>query len=152
VESECRLARDIPKSGGLGRFTFVASLHAKEGALPVPRGSRACLASKDARANARRARPQGGNGKREVLEDGMGGNALLPPRKARVGRSRSRSRVVRNVAKVDGWLFDAEKRGFSTSTDLETFGDGRLALGLACESTGRPSAKGTRAGSKRKLT
>jgi len=140
VESWCRLARDIAKSGDSGRLTFWATLRAQEKAPSVLRGSRARQTSKDAWPHACCTRRTSGSGKRRALGDDTGGNARH--RHTRRGLdARGRARASSEVAEVGSWLFGAEKRRFSTSTDLDIFGDGRLALSFACESTGGSARK-----------
>jgi len=86
------------------------------------------------RAVARRAQRRKRTGS-EGQRIGTGSTGALRPVRARIGRSRSCSRVVDVVAEVDRRCFGAEKRTLSISPDLEAFRDGRLARGPTCEST-----------------
>jgi hypothetical protein len=79
-----------------------------------------------ASTQALRARegPLGKRGRRK----GAGGNTL-PPMRARIGRSRSCSRVVECRCRSRQQMSWRKEADASTSTDLESSGDGRLAPG-----------------------
>jgi len=89
--------------------------------------------------------PPGKRGRRK----GAGGNTL-PPMRARIGRSRSCSRVVECRCRSRQLVFWRREAGASISTDLEVSGDGRLVPCRPRESVNGGEQRDIGAGSTRK--
>jgi len=90
----------------------------RSGSQPVLARTRGLSRKPDVRA---REGPLGKRGRRKSA----GGNTL-PPMRARIGRSRSCSRVVECRCRSRQQMFWRREAGVSISTDLEASGDGRL--------------------------
>jgi len=94
----------------------------------------ACLSSKEGGLShaARFEQERAGIGGQRI---GTGSRQRAPPpARARIGRSRSCSRVVEVSCRSRRTVYGAEKRTLSISPDLEAFRDGRLARGPTHES------------------
>lgn len=91
------------------------------------------------RAVACRASPKGSQGKRGRRK-GAGGNAL-PPMRARIGRSRSCSRVFISLQKSTVGILAQRSEHPPSQPILEVFGDGRLA---PCRSRESVAGRGRR--------
>jgi len=148
VDSRRRLARGVTRSGGLRCSTCRQTCTFREAASMARTWLAARLPSEEgglshAERVERRAREAGANAAARLIQTGS-----PRPQRARIGRSRSCSRVVDVVAEVDR-QWPAQRSGrTSISPDLEAFRDGRLArssnvrkYAAAGEETLAPSSK-----------
>jgi hypothetical protein len=112
-----RFARDASRSGGLRRPTLDGLVPPQNGDDGCARGSLPAFLRK--REGCRMPSvPKGARGKRGPTQSEKGRKSL-PPRRARIGRSRSCSRVV-DCCRSRQTVAGAEKRTLPISPDLES--------------------------------
>jgi len=136
MDSMRRLARGATRSGGLRCSTDWQACTVQEAASMVRCGSLPALPRTREGCRTPRASKEGRGKRGPTHRHGLAlGKRARRSRRARIGRSRSCSRVVDVVAEVDR-QWPAQRSGRTPFHPIWTrFGDGRLARGSTYEST-----------------